>query len=179
MDYTLGVTGHRLHKLRPGPKVARIFNDAALEAHLDGFAYAQLSELMAAGAGPTRVLTGMALGWDQAIALACVQLGIPFVAVVPFEGQDEKWTPVQRLRYAALVKDAADVYIACYGSYAPWKYTVRNQWVVDHCDTLWTLYDGESAGGTLDTIVYAWAQNRPMIDCWGDWITYLRAISES
>jgi hypothetical protein len=31
---------------------------------------------------PTRVISGMALGWDQALATAAVEVDIPFVAAV-------------------------------------------------------------------------------------------------
>jgi hypothetical protein len=29
---------------------------------------------------PTKVMLGMALGWDQAVAIACIDLEIPFEA---------------------------------------------------------------------------------------------------
>ena len=42
-------------------------------------------------ARPDAVISGMALGWDQAVARATADLGIPWVAAITFEGQESKW----------------------------------------------------------------------------------------
>src|SRR5262245_52551204 len=52
---------------------------------------------------PDKVLTGMALGWDTALAEACVRLSIPFAAVVPCDNQDRFWEDAQKQRYKELL----------------------------------------------------------------------------
>ena len=74
----IAVTGHRHDKLGG-------YSPTAFRT-LQVLAEQELIKL-----APTTVLTGMALGWDQAVAAACVKLGLPFVACVPFAGQDRIW----------------------------------------------------------------------------------------
>ena len=75
---TIAGTGHRPQKLGG-------FGETA-NSTLRRFARAWL-EILA----PERGISGMALGWDQALAAAAVDLAIPFVAAVPFASQAVKW----------------------------------------------------------------------------------------
>lgn len=61
---------------------------------------------------PTVVVSGMALGVDQAAASAAVELGIPFVAMVPFEGQEGRWPAASQREFARLVGLAARVHVS-------------------------------------------------------------------
>jgi uncharacterized phage-like protein YoqJ len=36
-------------------------------------------------------ITGMALGVDQLFAEVCIEMGIPFIAAIPFLGQASRW----------------------------------------------------------------------------------------
>ena len=50
-------------------------------------------------------------------------------------------------------------------------YRQASQYVVDHCDVLFAVWDGQPSrgrGGTAETIQYALDQNRPIIRVWGD-----------
>jgi uncharacterized phage-like protein YoqJ len=49
--------------------------------------------------GDLSIISGMALGWDQALAAAAIALDVPFIGAIPFEGQEGKWP-----------KSAQDVY---------------------------------------------------------------------
>jgi uncharacterized phage-like protein YoqJ len=117
---------------------------------------------------PIRVITGMALGWDQAIAQACVDLKIPFSAAVPFNGQELTWPRAAQDRYHRLLGQAQEVVIVSDGDYAPEKMQVRNQWMVDNCDVLLALYDG-SSGGTANCVRYAEGKSVPVINIWSSW----------
>ena len=46
---------------------------------------------LAARTDASLVISGMALGFDQAVAHVAVVLGIRFVAAVPFPGQQGRW----------------------------------------------------------------------------------------
>jgi len=74
----LAGTGHRPNKL--GGYGQDVFNDLVRLAEIGLTKYA-----------PTYVISGMALGWDQALAQAAVNLAVPFHAYVPFDGMDSKW----------------------------------------------------------------------------------------
>jgi hypothetical protein len=56
-------------------------------AHLTNFARGKLVVL-----APSHVISGMALGWDLALAFAAHMQHIPFTAAVPFDGHGELWS---------------------------------------------------------------------------------------
>jgi uncharacterized phage-like protein YoqJ len=117
---------------------------------------------------PEKVITGMALGWDQAWAEAAVGLAIPFIAAVPFARQESTWPePSQRL-YRDLLVQAAETVIVLPGGYAPYKMQVRNEWMVDRADCVVALWDGTS-GGTANCIAYANKTGKPIINLWSQW----------
>jgi ribonuclease HI/uncharacterized phage-like protein YoqJ len=53
------------------------------------------------------VLTGLGLGAEQLGAEAAASVGIGYVGVLPFPGQDSVWPPASRERYATLLAGAA------------------------------------------------------------------------
>jgi uncharacterized phage-like protein YoqJ len=103
---------------------------------------------------PTRGISGMALGVDQDFAQACVDLRIPFTAAVPFKDQEMRWNREAQKQYTALLSKATTIVYVCEPEYADWKMRVRNEWMVDRCNTLLAVFDG-SAGGTANTFLYA------------------------
>ena len=105
----------------------------------------------------------MALGWDQWAAGVCIELQIPFIAAVPFLGQEKVWPQVSKDIYHALLKKAVETVIVCEGSYANWKMQKRNEWMVDHCDKLIACYNGDLSGGTYNCVKYAQDQNKEII----------------
>jgi hypothetical protein len=51
------------------------------------------------------------------------------------------------------------------------SYALAGRYVVDHCDVLIAVWDGEQSrgrGGTADNVQYALEQNRPVIRVWGN-----------
>ncbi|HEX8696973.1 MAG TPA: SLOG family protein [Longimicrobium sp.] len=159
-------TGHRPDKLRIGT--------------LDGFhpaVHARLVDLARAALqreAPARVISGMALGWDTALAEAALELGIPFDAYVPFAGQESRWPEPSRRRYQGLLARAERVVIVCPGGYAPEKMQLRNERMVDDADFLLALWDG-SSGGTCNCIAYAEAVGRPYRNLWPSWVRHTAA----
>lgn len=114
---------------------------------------------------PERVISGMALGWDQALARAAIDLGIPFVAAVPFEGQERMWPEHSRRRFRELLAQASETVIVSPGSYSANAMQVRNIWMVDHCDRVLALWNG-STGGTHNCITYAARAGKPFVNAW-------------
>lgn len=109
-------------------------------------------------------MSGMAPGWDWAFAWASWLLGIPFIAAVPFEGQESKWPPNTQVAYRIILDKAARVEVVSPGGYAAWKLHKRNEFVVDHCTRIAAMWDGVKSGGTWNTVRYAQNLERP-IDC--------------
>lgn len=118
---------------------------------------------------PDWIITGMALGWDTAIAQAAVNLGIPFSAAVPFAGQESKWPKQSQIKYADLMNLANKVVIVCEGGYAGWKMQKRNEWMVDKSDLVLALWDGSSNGGTFNCIEYIAKQQKQVVNLWPEW----------
>jgi uncharacterized phage-like protein YoqJ len=158
MSLVIAATGHRPDKLGGySPLVLARLTDLAT-------AYFTRTN-------PTQVISGMALGWDTAIALAAINLHIPLVAAVPFKGQEKRWRDYDQERYHDILASAIDVVIVCPGGYSTGKMMRRNQWMVDHCDRLLALHDG-SAGGTSNCVDYAKSQDVETINLWKSWVKY-------
>lgn len=117
---------------------------------------------------PTEIISGMALGWDMAVAEAAVFLNIPFVAAVPFTGQAAKWPPESRAIYTALIAKAKSVKIVSPGGFAAWKMQARNKWMVDNADHMLALYNNKG-GGTANCIREARRQEKPITNVWVEW----------
>ena len=155
MSFILAVTGHR-------PQNQKITaTGEVIPAKLGGWAtnpvhIKVMQDLKAEfeKRKPDYVITGMALGVDQMAADVCISLGIPFVAAVPFEGQEAIWPGPSKQRYNALIKKAAQVITVCTPGFEPWKMHARNKWMVDNCNELIAVWDG-TPGGTAECVAYA------------------------
>lgn len=154
----LAVTGHRPDKL--GGYKNEVYR------RLRRLAKEQLSEFE----DIEYVLTGMALGWDQAIADSCVDLEIPFVACCPFMGQEKVWPAGSQMHYRELLGLAKEVIYVCEGGYAGWKMLRRDEYMVDNSDHLLALWNG-SKGGTGHTAQYALNKQHPVTNCWTQWLS--------
>lgn len=151
----IAATGHRPDKLGG-------YASATLELLTD-LAVVHLELL-----DPELVISGMAQGWDTAVALAAIELDIPLVTAEPFLGQAQKWPPAAQQQHARILGEARVRYIVCDGLYEPWKFQKRNEWMVDHCDSLLALWNG-SSGGTANCIAYAERKQRPWHNLWAEW----------
>lgn len=120
---------------------------------------------------PEKVISGMALGWDTALALAALELGIPLIAAIPFEGQEKAWPAVSQARYRDILSRATEIVIVSAGRYSGWKMQVRNEWMVDRCDILLALWDG-SEGGTRNCLRYAERKGTQVSNLWVSWMRY-------
>src|SRR3990167_8058668 len=85
---------------------------------------------------PVTGMSGMALGADQDFAEACITRKLPFIAAIPFVGQESMWPPESQSWYQYLLGIAREKVIVCEGSYQAWKMQKRNQYMVDWCDVV-------------------------------------------
>ncbi len=144
----IAFTGHRPDKLGgyklPNPTYIKVCRE------IDSL----LRELQ-----PKNIITGMALGIDQWAASVAYKLGIPFVAAIPFEGQEKAWPLKSQRTYALLRRLAVEEVIVSPGGYEVAKMRLRNRWMVDNCDALIAVWNG-SAGGTDNCVQYANSVNK-------------------
>ncbi len=104
---------------------------------------------------PEKVISGMALGYDQYFAFVALKLGIPLIAAVPFVGQEKMWPEASQRKYNKLLGQAAEVVVVSTGEYSAHKMQVRNKFLCDNCDLLLACYNGEPNGGTFNCLNYA------------------------
>ena len=142
MTTVIGVTGHR-----------KLFHakDVILNQFDEKFKSINFS----------KVITGMALGFDQLVAEWCIENNIPFIAAIPFETQAKLWNPNQIKIYLNLLEKAEDIMVVSPGEYASYKLQVRNEWIVDNSDIV-IAYCFQDKGGTYNCLQYAKRKSKPI-----------------
>lgn len=144
-------TGHRPQKLtRPVDDIKVDLENEILDTIKEGF---------------TTFITGMAYGTEIWAGNIVVRLKDRFpelklVAAIPFPGFADKWTDEWQKQYKKLLK-AADFVKIISEDYNKGAYQARYEWMVNHSSRLIAVYDGK-AGGTRNTIQYAWKNHVPV-----------------
>lgn len=151
----IGISGHRPDKL-PDKKTGYNLNNPVYK-----YIRKELENVFSK-LKPDTVISGMALGVDSLCAEICIEKKIPFIASVPFKGQELYWSLSDRNRYFYLLEHAERVEYVSPGGYASWKMQVRNQWIVDNSDILVAVFAG-IPGGTKNCIDYAESKNKKII----------------
>jgi uncharacterized phage-like protein YoqJ len=147
----LAVTGHRPPKLG-GYFVPNRLYDAVVDGLRETIEHFN----------PERVLSGMSLGVDQWTAELCIEMGIPFVAVIPFRGYSSKWPIDSQRTFDRLCQSAQEVvYTSESTTYSGRLLYRRNVWMVEHADQIVAVYNG-SSGGTANCIQYATQVGKPI-----------------
>lgn len=113
------------------------------------------------------ILSGMALGWDQALAWAAINSGCEWWAYVPFKGQEMHWPEDSQAMYHLLLRNASHTVICSEGGYAAWKMQHRNKLMVDDSDCILAMFDG-SPGGTANCIKYAELKKKPVVNLYNE-----------
>lgn len=83
--------------------------------------------------------SGMASGIDLHFCKSCLILGIPYIACIPFEGQENTMTLYDADMRAQLLKSAKEIK------------QVKNSWMVEHCDVGIAVWSGQK-GGTFNVV---------------------------
>lgn len=151
----IGVTGHRDVDQQPGELLM----------------FARLCVSRMSESGCTEIITGMARGWDLKIARASDDAGIPFTAAIPFPGQSSRWSHADRDDWEWSALRASKVHIVSRLD-LDHAFDRRNEWIVDNCDQLWSLYDGRDRGGTRNCLLYAERVGRTVVPLWEPWIRF-------
>lgn len=112
-----------------------------------------------------RGISGMALGWDQALADAFRECGLWWTAALPCDGQDSRWPAAARERWRMLCDSAAERHVVCPGPYREGVLQARNEWMAKRAGYTLALYDG-TPGGTAN---YLRANKSPVFNVWKVW----------
>jgi hypothetical protein len=146
----VGVTGHR--HLGDDPR-APWFVHAECVRILD-----RLRELARFRGAGVEACSSLAVGADQLFAQAAVGLGIPLVAVIPFDDYPLDFEGEDLARYGALLAASARVHRLPRKRRSQEGYLAAGQWIADRADYLVAVWNGLPAagkGGTGDIVRYA------------------------
>ena len=110
---------------------------------------------------PDKCITGMAQGYDLIAAEVCIKLNIPFIAAMPFIGQESLWPAESQEFYKSVLAMAEKVEIISKGGYSAKKMQIRNCWMSDNSNEAIVCYNG-SSGGTANFIAYHTLQGKPI-----------------
>lgn len=163
----IAITGHRPNKLG---------NDYELKSPLAMWIKREIEDKVADQLYGKRdeehtLISGMALGIDTLFAKIAVEMKIPFIAAIPFKGQEGRWPIHSKNLYYELLQKAQSIQVVDinvgiswmeyqklpYGLYLSQKMDQRNKWMVDNCDKLIAVWDG-TGGGTYNCVTYAQQQ---------------------
>lgn len=142
---------------------------------LGGYGARAFARLVAVARGalerdrPDEVISGMALGWDMALAQAALDLGIPLRAAVPFAGQESRWPAESQTQFARLIAAASTVVIVSPGGYSAAKMQTRNEYMVRESGLVLALFDG-TPGGTANCLRFAQAHGTPIRNLYAEWL---------
>lgn len=87
--------------------------------------------------------------------------GVTLELAIPMDGQDSRWPPEARRRYAALLAGADRVTYVQH-RYTPDCFHRRNRWMVDRSAYVLAVWDGRP-GGTAYTVDYARQKRRTLL----------------
>ncbi len=93
---------------------------------------------------PEYTISGVAVGFDQLFAVICIRLNIPFIAAVPFIGQESKWPDHIQKQYHKILTKAKEVIIVSSGDFSKEKFQIRNEFIVNNSDKILAYYNGKT-----------------------------------
>lgn len=157
--YIVSGTGHRPQRLglSYGPKGNRTLYEFVREY------------LVKLSVKPDFIISGMAQGFDQALAHAAISLNIPIIAAIPFSTHSSKWPKDAQLRYRAILNKAKYTVVICRGGASSEKFIARDHFMVELANEILALYDGKNKGGTALTVKYANNNNKAVTNLWDQW----------
>ena len=100
--------------------------------------------------------SGMAMGTDQIFATVAEEMEIPLICCYPY--RRDRFHPIEQ-RINARAKDVRFIS----EEYSKKSYWIRDKYMVDNCDVLLAVFDGEKVGGTWITVDYAQRIGKPVV----------------
>lgn len=157
-------TGHRPDKLKISYSIKDLY---------------RLSEFIQTGIlskfKPDCVISGGALGFDLALAIATQNLGISLVMALPFKNYYQKWSNdyISLLNRICSKQNTYQLYICDNEIPVVKRLMLRNEWMVDASKEVVALYDEkERKSGTGACVNYANSNNIKVYNFFNDWSEY-------
>ncbi|MGW9349481.1 hypothetical protein SAMN05421803_11990 [Nocardiopsis flavescens] len=148
----IGITGHR----NLAPDVGRAVA-ALIDSHLEPYGCAMVG------------LSCLADGADALFAAAVLDAGAPLEAVVPARGYRDGLPAGHHRLYDRLLSRAVLVHALPHEDSTPRAHLEAGRFLVERCDRLFAVWDGEPArgpGGTADVVSHARSLHRPVSVLW-------------
>ncbi len=112
-------------------------------------------------------ISGMALGVDTIFAEAIIEMkschNMKLIAAVPCLNQDSRWCDVDRQRYAYILSKVDEIVHVSNKPYSNGCMQDRNQYMINRCDVLLAVYNGDKTGGTADAVKRAIQANKVIV----------------
>lgn len=115
---------------------------------------------------PELGLTSLAAGADQLFAEVLVSRGIPFDVVIPCANYELAFQEPNIAVYYALRVKARNQFTLPFSGPSESAFMAAGQQIVDDCDLLISVWDGEPSrglGGTADIVAYALRSGREVV----------------
>ena len=116
----------------------------------------------------SHLVTSLAPGWEQALAKAAIELGIPFSIAIPYPGRDLEWEREPRVLYLDLLARAADVIRVC-DEYSEAGIMKGHVWRIDRSRLVLALWEFDFQGEIFLALQYALRVGREVANLWNDW----------
>lgn len=114
-------------------------------------------------------VSSLAAGSDQLFARLVLQAGGALHAVIPSQGYERTFGPEDVARYRELSAAATKTTVLDFDEPGESAYHAAGLYVVEHCDLLAAVWDGQPArglGGTGDIVRHARDVGRPVTIIW-------------
>lgn len=127
---------------------------------------------------PTKIISCMSIGWDQAVALAAIELGIPLIAAIPFVGQESLWSEKYQALYHSILDKAEEVTPISKGIFQIGKYNIALKKVISQSDGALVMFDPKIVVNTLKSMVeYAESKNKSIYNVWEKYQEWTKGMS--
>lgn len=113
----------------------------------------------------TYALSSLAVGADQVFAEVALDLGIPLIAILPIDNYERFFEGPALQNYRRLIQRAEIIELKWRGD-PQQGFFEAGKYIVDACDLLFAVWDGEQAegrGGTGDVVAYAQRKARVIV----------------
>ncbi len=152
--FRIGASGHR----DLGDEEARQFAVQSVRALLSSYSQRY----------PDLVLCApLAIGADQLCIQTALDLHIPVEAALPSEQYETHYASEEELEtYRRLLRQCRAVHIQPFPAPNDDAYLANGQWIVDHSDLVFLIWNGQPSGGrggTADIASHAWRTGCPFI----------------
>lgn len=116
----------------------------------------------------TGLITSLALGWEQALTKAAIELEIPFTVAIPYPGRDAEWERDAHICYLDLMARSAEVYRVseCRSDTALLE---GHYWRVYRADVVLALWEYDFQSEVFSVMNYATTSGKSVVNLWEDW----------